>query len=250
MVARKFRGFGLDQDDLVQEALTALCAAARNYDPSKCAFSTWSATLMVSHLRDVVRSDTRMGSFGGRGANSVYPNALRKYIRAGGDDLSMETLRTMFRDTTGHCGLTDYDIGVLLTHTRHKELSLDVPVHEGESPGSMTLLVDTLVDEGAEERHEDHEYAMDRERVMSQLEITDPRDRDIMLSRVLSDEPETLLDIGKRWGVSRERIRQLEARLIHCILAKLERDPAILRVLKDPNSEGDTLKSRVLKGNQ
>lgn len=66
-VARRFLRPGLDLDDLVQEALTALCVAARNYDPSKGAsFATWSSSLMTNHLRGVVRSDTRMGSFGGR----------------------------------------------------------------------------------------------------------------------------------------------------------------------------------------
>lgn len=251
-VARRFLRPGLDLDDLVQEALTALCVAARNYDPSKGAsFATWSSSLMTNHLRGVVRSDTRMGSFGGRWANTIYPNAVRRYLRRGGTDLSVAGLREMFLEVPHSSALSDYELGVLVNHTLHPDLSLDVPVHiVGDSPASVTLLIDTLVDESANEEHEEHEYTLDRERVLSQLEVTDPRERDILMTRTLSREPDSLEDLAARWEVSRERIRQVEARLIHRIVAKLNGEAVPDRMTRESARTVLMMKTKILKGQQ
>ena len=141
-VARRFLRPGLDLDDLVQEALTALCVAARNYDDSKGAtFATWAVSLMTNHLKGVVRSDTRMGSFGGRGANTIYPNALRRYIRGGGKDLSVAGLREMFKDVPHSSALTDYDPTFLADARRYEVGTLPVQDFAG-LVASITLLLE------------------------------------------------------------------------------------------------------------
>lgn len=249
-VARQFLRPGLDLDDLVQEALTALCVAARNYDDSKGAsVATWAVSLMTNHLKGVVRSDTRMGSFGGRGANTIYPNALRRYIRGGGKDLSVAGLREMFKDVPHSSALTDYDLGILVNHTLYPDLSLDVPVHEsGDNPGSITMLIDTIVDESADEEHSEQEYNLDLERVLSQLDVSNPRERDILMTRTLSREPDTLEDVAARWGLSRERVRQIEARLIHRIVAKLNGVVVPDQMSKESSRNVLMMKSKILKG--
>ena len=250
-VARQFLRPYFDEADLVQEALTALCAAARNYDPDKGTFATWATSLMKNHLRGVARSDSRMGSFGGRGLNVTYPNALRRYIRGGGSDLSVAGLQKMLQDIPHSSAITDYDLGVLVTHTLHSELSLDEPVHEGgDSPASVTLLIDTIEDESANDQHAEHEYALDRERVLSRLNITDPRERDIMKNRILSNDPESLVDLAGRWGVTRERVRQVESRLIHRITASLAGEESPGRISKEMERNVLMTKSRILRGRQ
>lgn len=157
----------------------------------------------------------------------------------------------MFLEVPHSSALSDYELGVLVNHTLHPDLSLDVPVHiVGDSPASVTLLIDTLVDESANEEHEEHEYALDLERVLSQLEVTDPRERGILMTRTLSREPDSLDDLAERWEVSRERIRQVEARLIHRIVAKLNGEVVPDRMSKDTSRNVLMMKSRILKGQQ
>ena len=249
-VARRFLRPGLDLDDLIQEAFAALCVAARKYDDSKGAsFATWSVFTMTNHLRGVVRSDTRMGTFGGGGVNTVYPNAVRRYIRGGGTDLSVAGLREMFLEVPHSSALSDYELGVLVNHTLYPDLSLDVPVHVvGDSPASVTLLIDTLVDESAQERDAEHETALDRERFLSRLGVTDPRELDILEARIFSDNPESLEELAKRWGVSRERIRQVEARLIHRIVAKLEGEESPDRMPMGMGRRVLKMRTKILKG--
>jgi RNA polymerase sigma-32 factor len=250
-VARQFLRPNLIEADILQEALTALCAAARNYDPDKGTFATWATSLMKNHLKGVARSDSRMGSFGGRGLDGIYPNALRRYIRGGGSDLSVAGLQKMLQDIPHSSAITDHDLGVLVTHTLYSELSLDVPVHEGgDSPASVTLLIDTLVDESANDQHAEHEYAIDRERVLSRLNITDARERDIMKSRVLSDDPESLVELAGRWGISRERVRQIESKLIHRITASLAGEKSLGGLSKEMERNVLMTKSKILRGRQ
>lgn len=157
----------------------------------------------------------------------------------------------MFKEVPHSSALTDYDLGVLVNHTVHPDLSLDVLVREsGDNPGSMTLLIDTLVDESANDEQAEHEYALDLERVLSQLEVTDLRERDIIRTRVLSREPESLEDLAARWGVSRERIRQVEARLINRIVSKLNGEVVPDRMSKEKTRTVLMMKSKILKGQQ
>lgn len=90
-----------------------------------------------------------------------------------------------------------------------KDLSLDVPVDED---GELTAL-DRLEDEGPnpEERIGSAESdAIVRDRLERYRKRIGPLGWDIVEGRLGTDDPETLEQIGRRWGLSRERVRQVE----------------------------------------
>lgn len=90
-----------------------------------------------------------------------------------------------------------------------RDLSLDVTIGED---GDVTAL-DRLPDEGPgpEERYQDEESsAMVRDRLERFRKRIGPLGWDILEERLSSDSPHTLEQIGKRWGLSRERVRQVE----------------------------------------
>jgi RNA polymerase sigma-32 factor len=60
------------------------------------------------------------------------------------------------------------------------------------------------------------------ERVQEFVEGLEDRDRKLFQERVLADEPKTLAELGEELGVSRERVRQLEARLVKRLREQLK----------------------------
>ena len=61
--------------------------------------------------------------------------------------------------------------------------------------------------------------------------------RDIFDTRMLADEPETLRELGERFGVSRERVRQLEADLKKRLKAFLEQFSEVIDILESPDEQ-------------
>ena len=90
-----------------------------------------------------------------------------------------------------------------------RDTSLDVELTEGEG---YTLL-NTLADKSDNQEdlllaHE--EQQLNTERTSAALEILKPRERHIIEQRILADPPSTLQDLANEYGISRERIRQIE----------------------------------------
>ena len=87
-------------------------------------------------------------------------------------------------------------------------------------------MVETIADEAHEEDTE-HAALMAAWSAVLESVPTDDRERDILDKRLLTDSPDTLQEIGDRWGITRERVRQIEERLIRRL-----RDAAIAAGLK------------------
>lgn len=90
-----------------------------------------------------------------------------------------------------------------------RDASLDLELVEGEG---FTLL-DTLVDENADQErllleHEQQEYLSSQ--VQTALTLLNTRERQIIEDRILTEQPRTLQELANDYGITRERVRQLE----------------------------------------
>ena len=103
------------------------------------------------------------------------------------------------------------------------DLSVDMPLQQGED----TTLLDTLRSGAAtaEDQVADAEYrARVGEKIRQFGETLRDKDRVIFEQRLLADEPLTLQDIGDKYGISRERVRQIESRLKRRLKEYLEHE--------------------------
>jgi RNA polymerase sigma-32 factor len=93
-----------------------------------------------------------------------------------------------------------------------RDVSLDVPLGDDGGASGLDLLADENA--GTEERCADAERSeLVRKRVERAMKDLTPRERYIVEHRLLSDDEETLAEIGRHLGLSRERVRQIEERL-------------------------------------
>jgi RNA polymerase sigma-32 factor len=96
------------------------------------------------------------------------------------------------------------------------DLSLDAPLTGDDGEGTRTRL--DLIQDGEATPEGSVDAAEFRELLQSKLRsfgaTLEGRELEIFVDRVMADEPITLQDLGARWGVSRERARQLEKRML------------------------------------
>jgi RNA polymerase sigma-32 factor len=99
-----------------------------------------------------------------------------------------------------------------LDNIDHRDASLDAPLFVDGADTRLGMLVRDA------EGQEDEMARVEREQIvrekLSAIEpALRPRERYVLHHRLLSDEPERLVDVGRRFGVSRERVRQIELRV-------------------------------------
>ena len=223
-MASKFRRYGAPMNDLIQEACLGLMKAADKFDPDRgVRFSTYAVWWIKASIQDYVMRNWSMVRTGSTSSQkSLFFNMRRVQARlereaeAQGENLDSHQLRERIA----------HEIGVPLA---------DVVMMEGRLSGSDFSLnatqgsdaegrewIEALEDDGpvpAEAVEEAHDAAHLRGWLLQALGTLNDRERYIVTERKLRGEGRTLESLGDELGLSKERIRQLEA----AAFAKLRR---------------------------
>ena len=212
-IARKYGGYGIPISELVAEGNLGLIEAVRRFEPERnLRFFTYARYWIRAYiLAHVLRqwSIVDMGTSAAQSKIFFRLQAEKAKLEAElGDDESVDqTLADKFQTSEDH-------VRASLHRLRGRDASLDAPLG---TEGSATFL-DVLRDDSAsaEERAADAEMAhLVREAVANLWPRLDQRERDIVTERLLpeDDEGASLADLGRRMGVTRERVRQIEVGL-------------------------------------
>jgi RNA polymerase sigma-32 factor len=213
-IAWKFRGYGLPVGDLVQEGNIGLMEAAQRFDPERNArFSTYASWWIMAAIQDHVLRN-----------NSIVRVATTPAQRR----LFFNLRRVRAKLATGANGeLTDFDREVVAQHLDVRVK--DVERMEGHLSGADSSLnatlsteddlqfQDLLPDEGPnpEEIAASQIDGETRSKWLHEaLDTLSERERKIIARRFLEDDKSTLAEIGESFGVSKERIRQIESKAL------------------------------------
>jgi RNA polymerase sigma-32 factor len=203
--------FGISIEDLISEGALAMYEDVfRKFDPERGnRFCTYAKYWIFNRLMRIA-IDMHSNVEGNRAAKSIMSslNKLRDELGQEGAELTEEELAERM-------GLTEAE----LKRARASRTS-DLSIHNVlSSEDSTTTFADMMVAEDADET--DQAELLARRTLITRIRqitdettsFSDPRERYILEHRLMADEEETLAEIGKRFGVSRERIRQLEEKL-------------------------------------
>ncbi|MEM1386093.1 MAG: RNA polymerase factor sigma-32 [Pseudomonadota bacterium] len=215
-MAAKFKRYGAPMGDLIQEASLGLMKAADKFDPDRgVRFSTYAVWWIKASIQDYVMRNWSMVRTGSTSSQkSLFFNMRRVQARlereaaAEGKTLDKQKMREMIAQ----------EVGVPLA---------DVELMEGRLSGSDFSLnatqsmddegrewIETLEDDSelpAEVVAHDKDIVTLRKWLVSALQNLNERERFIVRERKLRDEPRTLESLGNELGLSKERVRQLEA---------------------------------------
>ena len=214
-MAARFRRYGAPMNDLIQEASLGLMKAAEKFDPDRgVRFSTYAVWWIKAGIQDHVMRNwslVRTGSTSGQKAlffNLRRVQAkLEREARERGEVLDSAQLREKVAS----------EIGVTLAEVQMMEgrlAGMDASLNATQAEDEGREWIEVLPDE-APQAEEQVEAAHDRARLRGWLAQAmaglNPRERHIVIERRLREEPRTLESLGAELGLSKERIRQLEA---------------------------------------
>ncbi len=215
-MAGKFRRYGAPMNDLIQEASLGLMKAADKFDPDRgVRFSTYAVWWIKASIQDYVMRNWSMVRTGSTSSQkSLFFNMRRVQARlereaaAAGVTLDGHELRQMIATEVG---VPLADVEMMEGRLSGSDFSLNA-TQSSEDEGREWI--EALEDDGmqAAERVEiSHDTETLRHWLVTALSALNERERFIVRERKLREEPRTLESLGEELGLSKERVRQLEA---------------------------------------
>jgi RNA polymerase sigma-32 factor len=205
-VANEYRGYGLRLLDLVQEGNVGLMMAVKKFDPSR---GTRLITYAVWWIRAYIQNYImRSWSLVKIGTTQMQKKLFFKLAQTR-NALLNQTGSEDIEDIARELDVNQEIVVEMSQRMGRRDASLDVELTEGEG---YTLL-HTLPDKADNQETlllANEERRLNTERTQAALSMLNPRERNIITQRILADPPSTLQDIAEQYGVSRERIRQIE----------------------------------------
>ncbi len=231
-MAGKFRHYGLPRADLVQEGNVGLMQAAARFDPAReVRFSTYAAWWIRSSIQDYVLRNWSIVRTGTTSAQKSLFFNLRR-LRAKIDDTDDGTMTAANRGWVAeHLGVAERDVERMAARLSGSDRSLNAPLAADGDAQWQDLLPDTAP-QPEEQTMASHDGERRRAWIETALKNLNERETLIIKERRLSDDTVTLETLGKRLGISKERVRQIE----HQALGKLKK--ALTSMLGDPEAAG------------
>ena len=199
--------------DLIQEGNIGLMKAVSKYDPSKGAKLSYYASWWIrSYILKFILDNFRLVKIGTtQEQKKLFYNLMREKQR-----LMSMGIAPNVKQLSENLGVSEKSVIEMDQRlgSGGQEISLDKPF---DDDGGRQSLNDLLGDgqAGPEEQMEElQNLEILKERLGDFLAQLKPRDQEIFKKRLLNEIPESLQSIADQYGVSRERIRQVEERLI------------------------------------
>ncbi|MHC5305905.1 RNA polymerase factor sigma-32 [Bartonella sp. LJL80] len=213
-IANRFKHFKLPLGDLVQEGYVGLLEAAARFEPDReVRFSTYATWWIRASIQDYILRNWSIVRGGTSSAQkALFFNLRRLRSKLAQEDRSM-TKQDIYRNISEKLGVSVSDVETMDFRFSASDNSLSAPmVGDDENSGSK---MDALVDERPlqDEIIEDEIDGQRRSQWLHDaLQILNERELQIIRTRRLNDDGATLESLGEAMGISKERVRQIEAR--------------------------------------
>ncbi|MAO26358.1 RNA polymerase sigma factor RpoH [Roseovarius sp.] len=213
-IAMGYRGYGLPQAEVISEANVGLMQAVKRFDPEKgFRLATYAMWWIRASIQEYILRSWSMVKLGTTSAQKkLFFNLRKAKARIGAleeGDMHPDNVKRIATDL----GVTEAEVISMNRRMSGGDASLNATVgSDGE--GTMQWQ-DWLEDEDADQAgdyEKRNEMETRLELLTEAMDVLNDREKDILSQRRLNDETVTLEDLSTEYGVSRERIRQIEVR--------------------------------------
>jgi RNA polymerase sigma-32 factor len=211
-IAVGYRGYGLPISEVISEGNVGLMQAVKRFEPEKgfrlATYAMWWIKAAIQEYILRSWSLVKMGTTANQ--KKLFFNlrkAKSKISALEEGDLRPDQVKLIAK----RLGVTEQDV-VDMNRRLGGDVSLNAPIREdGDSGEWQDWLVDDVSDQ--ETRLAESEESDNRKKALGEaLSVLNERERRIFEARRLADDPITLEDLAAEFGVSRERVRQIEVR--------------------------------------
>ena len=211
-IARDYRGYGLPISEAISEGNVGLMQAVERFEPEKgfrlATYAMWwiKATIQEYILRSW--SLVKMGTTANQ--KKLFFNLRKAQSRISildDGDMRLDQVKIIAR----RIGVTETDV-IYMNRRLSGDASLNAAIREDGDSGEWQ---DWLMDESPDQETTlaaSEEFDNRRKTLSDALTVLNERERRIFEARRLAEDPITLADLAEEFGVSRERVRQIEVR--------------------------------------
>ena len=217
-VANEYRGYGMKMLDLIQEGNIGLMMAVKKFDPDRgirlISYAVW---WIRAYIQNYIVKTWSLVKIGTTQAQKKLFFKLKQtqatLLRLTGRENAEEIAQTL--------DVRNAEVEEMSRRLAARDTSLDVELIEGENFTLMDMLADDSPDQETRLIEDEQRRRLSSE-VRQAFDRLNDRERKIIQERILDESPRTLQELADDFGISRERVRQLEANALGKLRGTLE----------------------------
>ena len=211
-IAMGYRGYGLSVSEMVSEGNIGLMQAVKKFEPEKgFRLATYAIWWIKASIQEYILRSWSLVKMGTTAAQKKLFFNLKKVknqISANNmGDLKPEHVNEISK----RLNVKKEEVVSMNRRLSGKEKSLNDPIKGEDGTEWQDWIVDNKTDQELKLSHE-QEFSHKKKLMDNSMSILNPREKEILTARRLSDDVPTLEELSKKYKVSRERIRQIETR--------------------------------------
>lgn len=214
-IASKFKGYGLPIGDLIQEGNRGLLEAANRFDPDRnVRYSTYATWWILAAMQEYIVRNSSIVRIGTTPAQKSLFFNLRKLRAKLTDNLAARMTEEERELIASELGVPLAAVERMESHFSRPDQSLNATVGESDSSDEF---VDLLSDDSPTPEAIVGDLIDSETRakwIADAMEHLTQREREVITRRFLKDDKITLAEIGETFGVTKERIRQIEGKAL------------------------------------
>ncbi len=211
-IAMGYRGYGLPVSEMVSEGNIGLMQAVKKYDPERgFRLATYAMWWIKASIQEYVLRSWSLVKMGTTSAQKKLFFNLRKLKNQLSPNNTGDLKREHVDEISRILNVKKEEVVSMDRRMMGKEKSLNDPIRDGNNSEWQDWLVDEKIDQELKLSHQ-QEFNQRKKLMDDSMGILNPREKEILIARRLSEDVVTLEDLSKKYKISRERIRQIETK--------------------------------------
>jgi RNA polymerase sigma-32 factor len=212
-IAMGYRGYGLPQAEVISEANVGLMQAVKRFDPEKgFRLATYAMWWIRASIQEYILRSWSLVKLGTTSAQKkLFFNLRKAKAKVGAleeGDLRPENVAQIAKDLS----VTEAEVIDMNRRLSGSDASLNATVGSEEGGAQWQDWLEDEDSDQAEAYEEKDELDARRALLVQAMAVLNDREKDVLMQRRLAEDPVTLEELSESYGVSRERIRQIEVR--------------------------------------
>ena len=207
-IAMDYEGYGLPLEDIIQEGTIGLMVAVKKYDPDKgYRLMTYAVWWIKAMIHDYILKFFSHVKIGTTKLQKKLFYGLNKLTRE--EHLEGQNIDKRSQAISARLSVDQKQIEDIISRLSSRDQSLDSPIATDSDTSFLDFLADTR--SNPEDRFIEKERTENvKNHIETALSTLSERERDIAVHRLMIDRPLTLDELGNKYNVSKERVRQIE----------------------------------------
>jgi len=208
-IAMGYRGYGLPVNEMISEGNVGLMQAVKKFEPEKgFRLATYAMWWIKASIQEYILRSWSLVKIGTTAAQKKLFFNLKKIKNQIAPQSEGDLRPEHVNEIASKLDVSEHEVISMNRRLSGKEFSLNAQIGE-DGDEWQDWLVDKELDHDLKFAHQE-EMGQRQSLLKDSIKILNEREREILYSRRLNDEPTTLEDLSKKYKISRERIRQIE----------------------------------------